>query len=53
MKSFYKNSCRIENKVFILYVLDHELVAAFNLKINPNCFELSTFEMEHLWNPHE
>jgi hypothetical protein len=32
MKSFHKNSCRIENEVFILYMLDYELVIAFNLK---------------------
>jgi len=32
MKGFHKNSRRIENKVFIMYMLDYELVIAFNLK---------------------
>jgi hypothetical protein len=32
---------------------DHELVTASNLQKNPNCFELSIFEMEYLRNPHE
>lgn len=53
MKGFHKNSRRIENEVFILYMPDHELVTASNLQKNPNCFELSIFEMEYLWNPHE
>lgn len=55
MKGFHKNSRRIENEVFILYMSDHELVTASNLqkKTNPNCFELSIFGMKYLWNPHE
>ncbi len=32
MKYFHKNSRRIENEVFILYMLDHELVTAFHFK---------------------
>lgn len=43
MKGFHKNSRRIENEVFILYMPDHELVTAPNLQKNPNCFELSLF----------
>lgn len=39
MKGFHKNSRRIENEVFILYMPDHELVTASNLHKNPNCFE--------------
>jgi len=39
MKGFHKNSRRIENEVFILYMPDHELVTASNLQKNPNCFE--------------
>jgi hypothetical protein len=31
MKHFHKNSRRIENEVFILYMPDHELVTAVNL----------------------
>ncbi len=38
MKGFHKNSRRIENEVFILYMPDHELVTASNLQKNPNCF---------------
>jgi hypothetical protein len=53
MKGFHKNSRRIENEVFILYMPDHELVTASNLQKNPNCFELSLFGMEYLRNPHE
>ena len=53
MKGFHKNSRRIENEVFILYMPDHELVTASNLQKNSNCFELSIFGMEYLWNPHE
>lgn len=30
MKGFYKNFCRIENEIFILYMLDYELVIVFN-----------------------
>jgi len=54
MKGFHKNSRRIENEVFILYMSDHELVNASNLQKNPNCFELSLFffGMEYLRNPH-
>ena len=44
MKGFHKNSRRIENEVFILYMPDHELVTASNFKKkNPNCVELSIF----------
>lgn len=32
MKGFHKNSRRIENEVFILYMPDHELVTAPNLQ---------------------
>jgi hypothetical protein len=32
MKDFHKNSHRIENEVFILYMLDHELVIASDLQ---------------------
>ena len=32
MKGFHKNSRRIENEVFILYMPDHELVTASNLQ---------------------
>ncbi len=53
MKGFHKNSRRIENEVFILYMSDHELVTASNLQKNPNCFEFSLFGMEYLQNPHE
>lgn len=42
MKGFHKNSRRIENEVFILYMPDHELVTASNFEKNPNCF--------HFWN---
>ena len=53
MKGFHKNSRRIENEVFILYMPDHELVTASNLRKSPNCFELSIFGMGYLRNPHE
>jgi hypothetical protein len=33
MKRFHKNSRRIENEVFILYMPDHELVTAANLRM--------------------
>ena len=33
MKGFHKNSRRIENEVFILYMSDHELVTVFYYKI--------------------
>lgn len=46
MKGFHKNSRRIENEVFILYMPDRELVTAPNLKKNPNFCELSFLE----WN---
>ena len=39
MKGFHKNSRRIENEVFILYMPDHELVTASNLQKNPNKFK--------------
>ena len=35
MKGFHKNSRRIENEVFILYMPDHELVTASNLQKIP------------------
>ena len=35
MKGFHKNSRRIENEVFILYMSDHELVTASNLQKIP------------------
>jgi hypothetical protein len=35
MKRFHKNSRRIENEVFILYMPDHELVTAANLRKVP------------------
>lgn len=35
MKRFHKNSRRIENEVFILYMPDHELVTASNLQKSP------------------
>lgn len=50
MKGFHKNSRRIENEVFILYMPDHELVTASNFQKKPHCFELSIFGMEYLWN---
>jgi hypothetical protein len=50
MKRFHKNSRRIENEVFILYMPDHELVTAANLRKVPI---VSIFGMEYLWNPHE
>lgn len=53
MKRFHKNSRRIENEVFILYMPDHELVTASNLRKSPNCFELFIFGMGYLRNPHE
>ena len=53
MKGFHKNSRRIENEVFILYMPDPELVTASNLRKSPNCFELSIFGMGYLRNPHE
>lgn len=53
MKGFHKNSRRIENEVFILYMSDHELVTASNLQKNPNCFEFYLSRVEYLQNPHE
>jgi hypothetical protein len=53
MKRFHKNSRRIENEVFILYMPDHELVTASNRQKSPNCFELSILGMGYLRNPHE
>lgn len=47
MKGFHKNSRRIENEIFILYMPDHELVTASNLQKKTN------FGMEYLRNPHE
>lgn len=35
MERFHKNSRRIENEVFILYMPDHELVTASNLRKVP------------------
>ncbi|KFK40404.1 hypothetical protein AALP_AA3G368900 [Arabis alpina] len=35
MKGFHKNSRRIENEIFILYMPDHELVTASNLPKKP------------------
>lgn len=35
MKRFHKNSRRIENEVFILYMPNHELVTASNLRKVP------------------
>lgn len=48
MKGFHKNSRRIENEVFILYMPDHELVTASNLPKNPNCFVSNFLFLE--WN---
>lgn len=45
MKGFQDNSRRIEDEVFILYMLDHELVIAFNLQKIPI---LSILGMEYL-----
>ncbi|KAH0449151.1 hypothetical protein IEQ34_022951 [Dendrobium chrysotoxum] len=45
MKRFHKNSRRIENKVFIMYMPDYELVTASNLRKSPNFFKLSLFGM--------
>ena len=53
MKRFHKNSRRIENEVFILYMPDRELVTASNLQKSPDCFELSILGMGYLRNPHE
>ena len=39
MKRFHQNDRRIENEVFILYMPDHELVTASNLRKSANCFE--------------
>ena len=50
MKRFHKNSRRIENEVFILYMPDHELVTAANLRKVPI---VSIFGMGYLRNPHE
>lgn len=49
MKGFHKNSRRIENEIFILYMPDHELVTASNLQKN----QFFIFGMEYLRNPHE
>ena len=54
MKRFHKNSRRIENEVFILYMPDHELVTASNLQKKSQLFRIfSLFGMEYLRNPHE
>ena len=45
MKGFHKNSRRIENEVFILYMPDHELVTASNLQKKSQLFR--TF---YFWN---
>jgi len=50
MKGFHKNSRRIENEIFILYMPDHELVTASNLQKKTKFF---FFLMEYLRNPHE
>jgi hypothetical protein len=50
MKRFQKNSRRIENEVFILYMPDHELVTAANLR---KVLTVSIFGMGYLRNPHE
>ncbi|BAT88708.1 hypothetical protein VIGAN_05229000 [Vigna angularis var. angularis] len=47
MKGFHKNSCRIENEVFILYMSDHELVTASNLQKIPI---VSNFFLFLEWN---
>lgn len=49
MKGFHKNSRRIENEIFILYMPDHELVTASNLQKN----QFLIFGMDYLRNPHE
>jgi len=46
MKRFHKNSRRIENEVFILYMPDHELVTASNPRKSPNCFNFIFFEWD-------
>ena len=48
MKGFHKNSRRIENEVFILYMPDHELVAASNLQKIPIVSNFLFFFLE--WN---
>ena len=50
MKGFHKNSRRIENEVFILYMPDHELVTASNLRKVPI---ISILGMGYLRNHHE
>jgi hypothetical protein len=50
IKRLHKNSRRIENKVSILYMLDHELVIATNLRKSPI---ISIFGIRYLQNPHE
>lgn len=45
MKGFHKNSRRIENEVFILYMPDHELVTASNFQKKSQLCR--TF---HFWN---
>jgi hypothetical protein len=44
---FHKKSRRIENEVFIMYMPDHELVTAANLRKVPI---VSIFGMGYLWN---
>jgi len=39
MKGFHKNSRRIENEIFILYMPDHELVTASNLQKKKPIFD--------------
>lgn len=54
MKRFHKNSRRIENEVFILYMPDHELVTASNLRKVPTIVSNFLFlELGYLQNPHE
>ena len=48
MKHFHKKSRRIENEVYILYMLDHELITAANLRIVPIVL---FFGMGYLRNP--
>ena len=49
MKGFHKNSHGTKNKVFILYISDHKLVTASNIRKNPI---VSIFGMEYLQNRH-
>lgn len=53
MKGFHKNSRRIENEVFILYMPDHELVTELHPISKKKMPTVSIFGMEYLWNLHE